>query len=78
MTVDFQSLMAIDPQCTIQYHEPLKNHTTFKIGGAADILVIPGSVEGIAAAIKLCRQWLQCARHGQRLSRRSHKSIGAI
>jgi UDP-N-acetylmuramate dehydrogenase len=56
MTVDFQSLMAIDPQCTIQYHEPLKNHTTFKIGGAADILVIPGSVEGIAAAIKLCRK----------------------
>ncbi|MBS7526944.1 UDP-N-acetylmuramate dehydrogenase [Fusibacter paucivorans] len=56
MTVDFQSLMAIDPQCTIQYHEPLKNHTTFKIGGKADILIIPGSVDGIAMAIELCRK----------------------
>ncbi|MDK2867230.1 MAG: UDP-N-acetylmuramate dehydrogenase [Clostridiales bacterium] len=56
MTVDFQCLMAIDPQCMIQYQEPLKNHTTFKIGGKADVLLTPGSIEGIAMAVELCRK----------------------
>ncbi|MDW7673618.1 MAG: UDP-N-acetylmuramate dehydrogenase [Bacillota bacterium] len=32
-------------------NEPLKNHTTWKIGGPADILVIPNSIEEVVATI---------------------------
>jgi len=35
-------------------NEPMKNHTSFKIGGPADILVIPDSVDEIVYSIKYC------------------------
>lgn len=35
--------------------EPMKNHTSFKIGGPVDILVVPGSIEEITSAVKLCK-----------------------
>ncbi len=36
--------------------EPMKKHTSFKIGGPVDIMVIPSSEEQIVKAIKLCRE----------------------
>ena len=36
--------------------EPMKNHTTFKIGGAADVLFLPKNEEDILKALKLCRE----------------------
>ena len=54
MGIDFKALLDVDPRCEIQYHEPLKNHTTFKIGGPADMLISPTCVEGVEVAIKLC------------------------
>lgn len=35
--------------------EPMCNHTTFKIGGAADVYVTPDSPERVIAAVKICR-----------------------
>ena len=35
------------------FNEPMKRHTSFKIGGAADILVLPKSIEEIVFLIKL-------------------------
>lgn len=35
--------------------EPMKAHTTFKIGGAADILITVNGVEELRAAVKACR-----------------------
>lgn len=37
-------------------NEPLKNHTTMKIGGPADLFVEPNSVEGVITAIKLIHE----------------------
>lgn len=34
--------------------EPMKNHTSFKLGGPADIMVIPSSVEEVQLALKIC------------------------
>ncbi len=34
---------------------PLKNHTTFRIGGPADLFITPRSVEELGAALMLCR-----------------------
>ena len=38
----------------VHAHEPLANHTTFKIGGPVDILVSPRSIDGIATTVQLC------------------------
>lgn len=40
----------------IKLNEPMKNHTSFKVGGPADILVIPENIEEVQAVIKLCRE----------------------
>lgn len=39
----------------IRYNEPLKKHTSFKVGGPADIMIIPKSEEELKGAIKICR-----------------------
>lgn len=56
MGIDFEMLKNIDPQCEIKINETLNNHTTFKIGGPADVLVIPSKVEGVQTAIELCQE----------------------
>lgn len=39
----------------ILFDEPMKNHTSFKIGGPADIMIIPSSEGEIVESIKFCR-----------------------
>ncbi|MDO4442975.1 MAG: UDP-N-acetylmuramate dehydrogenase [Slackia sp.] len=39
----------------VSTNEPMADHTTFRIGGPADIYVTPRSVDDLAAAIRLCR-----------------------
>lgn len=39
----------------IYFDEPMKNHTTFKIGGAADVFVDAESAEEISDIIKYCK-----------------------
>ena len=39
----------------VLFNEPMKNHTSFKIGGPADVLIIPNSEEELICAVKLCR-----------------------
>lgn len=39
----------------IMFDEPMKNHTSFKIGGPADVMIIPYSEDELVNAIKLCR-----------------------
>lgn len=36
--------------------EPMRNHTSFKIGGPVDVFVIPGTVDELASSIKLCKE----------------------
>jgi UDP-N-acetylmuramate dehydrogenase len=40
----------------ILFDEPMKNHTSFKIGGPADVLIIPEKEEEIVDAIRFCRE----------------------
>ncbi|MFP5452937.1 UDP-N-acetylmuramate dehydrogenase [uncultured Parvimonas sp.] len=42
--------------CVVKYDEPLKNHTTFQIGGKCIALIEPKKVEDIIEAIKICRE----------------------
>lgn len=38
------------------YNEPMKNHTTFKIGGPADVMIIIENEEELIDAVKICRE----------------------
>jgi UDP-N-acetylmuramate dehydrogenase len=40
----------------ILFNEPMKNHTSFKIGGPADIMIIPKTEENIINSIKFLRE----------------------
>lgn len=40
----------------VLFDEPMSSHTTFRIGGPADIFVMPESYEQIGAVLKLCRE----------------------
>ena len=45
-----------DRNCIVRYDEPLKNHTTFKIGGNCIALIEPREVSDIVETIKICRE----------------------
>lgn len=53
MDAILQSLRSITSEENILVNEPLKNHTTFKVGGPADILVTPTSKEELIECLKL-------------------------
>ncbi len=40
----------------VLFDEPMKNHTSFKIGGPADVMIIPRSEEELINSVKLCRE----------------------
>ncbi|WP_408605916.1 UDP-N-acetylmuramate dehydrogenase [Defluviitalea phaphyphila] len=44
------------PKESIKIDEPMKNHTSFKIGGPADIFIVPKNIEHIKYAVKVCRE----------------------
>lgn len=48
-----EELKKIMPEENILVNEPMKNHTTFKVGGPADYLVMPETKEQIVECLKL-------------------------
>lgn len=48
-------ISALEPQ-KIKYNELMKNHTTFRIGGPADLLVLPESIDDLQKIIKICKK----------------------
>ena len=43
------------PVCELKYNEPMKNHTSFRIGGEVEIMAFPKSREELAAILKESR-----------------------
>ncbi len=44
------------PESMIKIDEPMKNHTSFKIGGPADIYLAPSTVEQLRFILQVCRE----------------------
>jgi UDP-N-acetylmuramate dehydrogenase len=44
------------PASRVLFDEPMRHHTSFRIGGPADVLVLPGSVEDLRRAIQFARK----------------------
>lgn len=51
-----KSLYEIMNSANVMIDEPMKNHTSFKVGGPADILLIPENAQEVQAIIKLCKE----------------------
>ena len=51
-----EQLETVIGQGQVCENEPMKNHTTFRIGGPADIFVCPKTEEGLIRGLKWCRE----------------------
>lgn len=51
-----KNLYEVIDRANIMIDEPMKNHTYFKVGGPADILVTPEDIGEIQAVIKICKE----------------------
>ena len=40
----------------VRRQEPMSLHTTFRIGGPADLFVTPGSIQAVADGIRICKE----------------------
>lgn len=49
-------LTEILPKEFIKQNEPMKNHTSFRIGGNADLFVLPQTIDELNEIIKLCKK----------------------
>ena len=56
MDTKIDQLKQIIPEKYILRQEPMKNHTTFRIGGPADIFVAPESMEEIKAVSRFAKE----------------------
>lgn len=52
----YQKLLEIVPKENILIDEPMKNHTTFKVGGNADFLITASEVEEIKKVLEFSRR----------------------
>lgn len=51
-----QRLYGILGEEKVLLQEPMSRHTTFRIGGPADLFLMPESVEKVGAVLKVCRE----------------------
>lgn len=54
--VFYNRLMDIIEENRILVEEPMKNHTTFRVGGIADYFVVPKTKEEVKKIVALCRE----------------------
>ncbi len=52
----FKNLCKVLGDEQVIFNEPMMRHTTFKIGGLADCLIMPQTVEEIVTCLQLCRE----------------------
>ena len=52
----YEYLEKILPVERIKYNEPMKNHTTIKIGGNADVLVLPETIDEIIDIVNYAKR----------------------
>ena len=51
---DFQrKISAMLPNVTLRFHEPMSRHTSFRIGGGAEVMAFPESAEELAELLKV-------------------------
>lgn len=52
-----QSFSEAAPEAELRLGEPMREHTSFHIGGGADLFVLPSGEEDLRAGLRLCRAY---------------------
>ena len=53
--LDLAEQLKSSVSCTVRLNELMSGHTSFKIGGPADILVLPESIEQLREVLKVVK-----------------------
>ncbi len=53
---DFSKILSETLDAEIYFNEPMKNHTTFKIGGNADAFALAKSIDALREILLLCKE----------------------
>lgn len=56
MKINYKDIFSNVDVGEVLFDEPMKNHTTFKIGGPCDVLIMPNTTEQILNALKLVKE----------------------
>lgn len=48
-----QKLKQYDINCELKFHEPMSKHTSFRIGGGAEVMAFPKTVDQLAEVLRL-------------------------
>ena len=52
LTVFQQKISALIPNIELKMYEPMAKHTSFRIGGGAEVMAFPKSAEELSAVLK--------------------------
>ena len=52
----YSQILKIIPPERLRWQEPLSAHTTLKVGGPADLMVFPETIEEIQQLVRTCRE----------------------
>lgn len=52
----YDTLLAVSESEQLLWNEPMSRHTTFRVGGPADLMYFPASAEQLAAALKAAKE----------------------
>lgn len=55
LTLLQQNLMQKNPVCELKYNEPMSLHTSFRIGGCAEVMAFPKTKDQLAEILKLSK-----------------------
>ena len=55
LTLLQQNLMQKNPVCELRYNEPMSLHTSFRIGGCAEVMAFPKTKDQLAEILKLSK-----------------------
>lgn len=53
----YKELSSVIPEKQLLKDEPMKSHTSFRIGGPADLMVLPSEIRHIRHTLKVCQKW---------------------
>ncbi len=53
---DLREIASGMKDCRVLFSEPMANHTSFRIGGPCDLLVLPQNLQGAVSAWRLCHE----------------------
>ena len=58
MNIDYTNIIEIAEKygCHYKLNEPMSQHTTFRIGGPADLFVTPVTIEGLQKVVSECEK----------------------